>query len=279
MARGQRTNLASLASAVGDHSPVDRTVPPVSRHVAPLTELAPNPRNPRDGLGDLSDLASIVEMQLQPAVVVSRTAYLRLYPDDEVAARWVVVNGCRRLAAARKYGRDDLEIVVKEELARDRVTLLTAAISENVDRVDFDVIEEARAVEALVQECGTAYQAAERLHKTESWVSHRRALLNLVPELQAKLRAGELAVRYARSLARVPSEQQVAAWQAAHDRGDPTPDHRRRDTTASTAVRPVTVALRGFDDDPRRLAAALHSYLGPQRVQRLLTELDVVAQG
>ena len=57
------------------------------------------------------------------------------------------------------------------------ITLISASIGENVDRQDFDVIEEAKAVEALVTECGRADEAAKRLHKTEGWVSQRRALL------------------------------------------------------------------------------------------------------
>ena len=279
MARGQRTNLASLAAAVGDHSPVEHTLAPRGQVSAPLSELTPNPRNPRDDLSNLDDLASIAEMQLQPAVVVSRGAYLRLYPEDTITARWVVVNGCRRLAAARKYGRADLEIVVKDEIARDRATLITAAISENIDRVDFDVIEEARAVEALVAECGRADEAARRLRKTEGWVSQRRALLKLAPQLQAALRAGELAIRVARTLARVPLEQQVAAWQAALDKEaagqEDTPDGRpdaKNNGQPRTAI--VTKALRQFDARPHLLAEALRTYLGGDGVKRLMVTLE-----
>ncbi|KAA1244115.1 peptide transporter, partial [Mycobacterium simiae] len=227
--RGKRTSLAALAGDVGDNSPVDR--PPADAgpaRSAALTELTANPRNPREDLGDLTDLASIADMQLQPAVVVTAAAYRALYPDDDIATRYVVVNGCRRLAAAQKYGRADLDIVVNDAIARDRVTLISAAITENVDRQDFDVIEEARAVEALVAECGRADLAGQRLHRTEGWVSQRRALLKLAPELQTALRRGELAIREARSLARVPLEQQVARWRAAQDKqsGDnpPPPD-------------------------------------------------------
>ena len=66
-------------------------------------------------------------MQLQPAVVVTADAYLALYPDDAIATRYVVINGCRRLAAAHKYGRSDLAIVVNDDIARDRITLISAA--------------------------------------------------------------------------------------------------------------------------------------------------------
>lgn len=277
MARGGRTSLASLASEVGDKSPVDQIAAVPSR-TAPLTDLTPNPRNPRDDLGDLSDLESIADMQLQPAVVVTKAAYLTLYPEDRIATRLVVINGCRRLAAAHKYGRTDLDIVVNDAIARDRVTLISASIAENVDRQDFDVIEEAKAVASLVKECGTAADAANRLRKTEAWVSQRRSLLMLAPELQRALRRGELAIREARQLARVPLEQQVARWQAALDKKS---DDRQENSTANkrpaSPSRVIASALKEFDSKPQLLADALRSHLGPDGVKMLLATLAAEA--
>ena len=277
MARGGRTSLASLASEVGDKSPVDQIAAVPSR-TAPLTDLTPNPRNPRDDLGDLSDLESIADMQLQPAVVVTKAAYLTLYPEDRIATRLVVINGCRRLAAAHKYGRTDLDIVVNDAIARDRVTLISASIAENVDRQDFDVIEEAKAVASLVKECGTAADAANRLRKTEAWVSQRRSLLMLAPELQRALRRGELAIREARQLARVPLEQQVARWQAALDKKS---DDRQENSTANkrpaSPSRVIASALKEFDAKPQLLADALRSHLGPDGVKTLLATLAAEA--
>jgi ParB family chromosome partitioning protein len=284
MARGQRTNLADLAAAVGDKSPVEhattRTDVAPSRSAA-LHDLTPNPRNPRDDVGNLEDLASIADMQLQPAVVVTAQAYRQLYPDDTIPTRYVVVNGCRRLAAAHKFGRTDLEIVVNDNVARDRVTLISASIAENVDRQDFDVIEEARAVEALVQECGQADEAAERLHKTKGWVSQRRALLGLAPELQAALRRGELALREARSLARVPVWEQVSRWQATLDKKDNKADAGNDSPAENRPMAPsrvVAKALREFDHNPEGLADALHGYLGSAGLHRLLVLLTQRAE-
>jgi ParB family chromosome partitioning protein len=271
--RGKRTNLADLAGAVGDHSPVEAmTTAPAPRAVA-LAELTPNPRNPRDDLGDLTDLESIADLQLQPATVVSKAAYLALYPEDVITTRYVVVNGCRRLAAAHKYGRVDLAIVVNDEVARDRVTLISAAIAENVDRQDFDVIEEAKAVDALVAECGSAVQAARRLRKTEAWVSQRRALLHLDPELQAALRRGELAIREARQLARVPRAEQVARWSAAQDRAQNTGERTPPADRKPPRSRVIATALAAFDTDPAPLVAALHDFLGDAGVARLRVAL------
>lgn len=272
MARGHRTSLASLANAVGEHSPVDRPAAAPS-NTATLADLTANPRNPRDDVGDLADLASIADMQLQPAVVVTKSAYLKLYPQDEITTRFVVVNGCRRLAAAHKYGRPDLSIVVNDEIARDRITLISASIAENVDRRDFDVIEEAKAVEALVQECGRADEAATRLRRTEAWVSQRRALLKLAPELQTALRRGELAIREARNLARVPLEQQVARWQAALAKQDDSANGRPSGPRPPSPSRIFAKALSEFTSRPHLLADALRSQLGPDGVQTLLAVL------
>ena len=273
MARGQRTNLASLANSVGDYSPVEQTAAMPSR-TAPLTDLTPNPRNPREDLGDLSGLESIADIQLQPATVVTRAAYLTLYPQDSITTRFVVINGCRRLAAAHKYGRADLAIVVNDEIARDRVTLISASIAENVDRQDFDVIEEAKAVESLVQECGNAVDAANRLRKTPAWVSQRRALLALAPELQTALRRGELAIREARSLARVPLEQQVVRWRAAQDRkNDGGERNGAPDKRSPSPSRIIATALSEFHSKPQLLADALRVHLGPDGVKTLLAVL------
>ena len=148
---------------------------------------------------------------------------------------------------------------------------------ENVDRQDFDVIEEARAVEALVSECGTAEEAAKRLHRTGGWVSQRRALLTLAPQLQTALRGGELAIREARQLARIPLEEQVARWQAALNRKD-AGEQPRPDTKPTAPSRILVKALREFDMNPQALAEALHGYLGDRGTQRLATLLADRAQ-
>ncbi|QYA99656.1 ParB/RepB/Spo0J family partition protein (plasmid) [Rhodococcus sp. USK10] len=283
MARGTRTNLATLAGVVGDNSPVDRPAVGETPTNVPLSELAPNPRNPRDDLGDLSDLVSITGTQLQPALVVTRDAYLKLYPEDETRiglARWVVINGCRRLAAADNFGRPNLDIVVKDVVAKDRETMLAAAVIENVGRRDFDVIEEAKAVELLINECGTVDKAALKLNKSKAWISYRRSLLNLAPELQTALRKGEIAVRTARSLAQVPPEAQVQAWAAEQQREhkkpelDPTPDpENRMPTRTPVTAAKVTRTFRRLEADPATLADALVDYLDADGLRTLIQAL------
>ncbi|TXH13611.1 MAG: peptide transporter [Gammaproteobacteria bacterium] len=285
--KGGVRSFNSLLDAVGDKSSVDGTASDgapqpksaLTRSV-PLRDLVGNPKNPRDSVGDLDELASIVEFQLQPAVVVTRAAYENLYPDVKISARWVVILGNRRLAAAHKFGRPELDIVIKDELARDRGTLLSAIIAENVDREGFDVIEEAKAVESLVDEFGSADAAAAHLHKSKTWVSHRRALLKLAPEIQEATRRGDLAIREARSLAQVPLEQQVARWNRRNvDGGEEsrgsseTGEERERSAggPAAPPLRTVTKAIRNFDSEPHALALALRDQLGESGVKTLMS--------
>lgn len=286
MARGGVKGFGDLVGAVGDESAVDGrgqtavVVPrPTLARTAALKDLSSNPRNPREFVGGLDDLASIADFQLQPVVVVTRSAFCKLYPDAEISTKWVVVLGNRRLAAARQFGRPELDIIVRDDLAKDRATLLTAAIAENVDRAGFDVIEEARAVESLVRELQSADAAAAKLNKSKTWVSHRRALLKLAPELLEATRRGDLAIREARSLARVPLEEQVARWNAACDRrsgsdgglGEGKPAKPRGDERGETnGTRLVTRALKRFDSEPGELASALHSHLGEDGARALV---------
>ncbi|MEU6926027.1 ParB/RepB/Spo0J family partition protein [Streptomyces sp. NPDC086796] len=210
---GRRVNLATI-----DDRPV-AVAADTSAGVS-LALLAANPRNPREDLGDLEDLKSITKRQLQPCLVVTAKGYLALWPEDAERvgnARYVVVSGCRRLAAARKYGRTELLIVHDETVAASRGELLGAAVEENIGRQDFDIIEEARAVEAVVAEYPSTREAAKARGWTHGWVSQRRALLKLTPEMQSMLRAGDLAVRDARRLARVPAADQVSTWRAEQD--------------------------------------------------------------
>ena len=215
-------------------------------------------------------------MQLQPAVVVTTEAYLQLYPDDTITTRYVVINGCRRLAAAHKYGRTDLEIVVNDEIARDRITLISASIAENVDRQDFDVIEEAKAVERSSGSAAAPTRPPNGCTRRKAWVSQRRALLELAPELQTALaprRTGD-----PRGARPGPGAAGAAGRPLAGGARQAGQEGRRRGGRLDREIGRSPVAHRGegvarFRSKPELLADALHSYLGADGVQRLMALL------
>src|SRR5512135_1773481 len=216
---GRRINLAQLASQPVLDAPVPQlvTAPAVRMAQVPLHAVAANPVNPREGIGDLSDLESMRSVgQLQPCAVVTRAAFLAVYPEHSGqlgSADYVVVAGSRRRLAAEKYGLTTLDIVIRDVLAADRATFYAASVSENIDRRNFDPLEEARAVERLAQECGSGTKAGDILGKSKGWVSQRLSLLKLSPDMQALLRAGDLPIRDARRLAALPETEQMSTWE------------------------------------------------------------------
>ena len=143
-AAGRRTSLASLAGAKVDNVPGQSDPLLLS---LPLDKLVPTRFNPRRRFGTEEELREfghkLAKAQLQPAVVVSRTAYLKLWPGEAEHvedAAYVIANGERRWRASRLAGRPVLEVVHKEDVAASRATFLDAVQSENNDRQDLDPI-------------------------------------------------------------------------------------------------------------------------------------------
>lgn len=293
--RGGRIDLASLAGTVGEYSSVDRAPTPTSMSSTrtdtyidgeliadvPLAELVGNPRNPRRRMGDLSDLSTIAERQLQPGVVVTKATWLTIFPADAKlvgVARYIVVNGNRRLAASQKFGRTGMDVIVRDSIATSSESILEAAIIENIGRRDFDVLEEAEAVEALVAECGSADAAAERLGRSKGWVSQRRALLKLTPELQEKLRAGEIAIRLARSLAQVPFEGQVKAWRVAQERAEKQSAEKVADDVDAAAESTESVVAAATVKAVRSLRSLRKQGVHPKLLAGALREIYTVEE-
>lgn len=295
---GKRVSFAELGGSIGSNSPIDGSKGPAAVRTSPkpavvkqgddgvflenvpVENLAGNPRNPRDHLKNLDDLSTIVDQQLQPGSAVTRAAWLAIYPGDDTEigeAEYVVVNGNRRLAAAREFGRPGLDVVIRDSLAVSEASIMTAAVLENLAREDLDVIEEANAVELLVKSLPSAAAAAKMLGRTPGWVSQRRALLELSPEMQEKLRAGELGIREARSLVKVPVEEQVEAWLAEQERKDLPPedpasetkpdpkdqDDQDSDAEELTPVDKIVKALKAQKADPETAVAALEEWFDP----------------
>jgi ParB family transcriptional regulator, chromosome partitioning protein len=195
---------------------------------ARLADLAHNPFNPRQELGDLQETAdSLLERgQIQPVTVVTRQAFLGAHPgqDDHLGtARYVVIDGNRRLAAARLAGLDDLRIDVNDALAASAADIIESALVANIHREALTPLEEAEALATLLKVHGSQRQVARRVGKTHVWVSQRLALRDLTPELKDALRHGDITVEDARQVARLPQGEQAADAAARKERREHTP--------------------------------------------------------
>jgi ParB family transcriptional regulator, chromosome partitioning protein len=219
MAGARRRSLADLAS--DEVEDVPGASEPLLTHI-PVDQIAPTPVNTREDFDGLAELGESIRVrQLQPIVVVPVRRYLALFPEHTKqigAAAYVLANGQRRWMGVREVELPTIHALIREDskIVGSRADFLDAVFSENIDRQDFNPIEEARAVAAMVAECGTAELAAERWRKTPGWISQRRALLKLTPELQALVVSGELPAWIGRSkrLAGLPPQEQAAEWEA-----------------------------------------------------------------
>ncbi len=213
LARSTRGQL--IAAATGEAQ--DETVTALS-----LDRISPNPDNPRDTLGDIEGLSSsLAEIGLVQAITVATVeAYLKERPgrEDELAAgaQYVVIDGHRRLAAAREAGIETVRITVNDALAATDEKLLEAAFVANAQRENLTDLEEAHALNQLVKLYGSQHKAAKRLGVTQPYISQRLSLLALAPDLQADLEAGRRKVEHVRGLAKLtPEEQRTTADERA----------------------------------------------------------------
>jgi ParB family transcriptional regulator, chromosome partitioning protein len=264
-----RTNLASLFGEDPGHNPViGVSAPPGShnrvigkRHRAPLEHLAFNPDNPRESLETDPEIRELAESlrqvgQLQPAVAVTAPVYLKHFPQHAATigdARWVVINGNRRLAAAAAAELPALEITVRDDLADGDGLIDEAVMIENVHRKRLDPIREARFIQRMIERHGSQAKVAERIGKTQAFVSQRLALLSLPVEVQTKVSAGELRVKEARRLA-------VRGGESVHDR---SVSRQRPAVIPVGAVPEIATALRAHlsQDDLAALVELLRSGL------------------
>src|SRR5213595_3131604 len=141
---------------------------PVGRLVA-IDRIDPNPEQPRQVMGDLSELmASIAEKGIiEPLVVRQR------------GSRFQIIAGERRYQAAVQVGLRELPVVIRHV---DDTEMLELALIENLQRKDLTPFEESEALQGLAGQCGYTHEdLARRLGKSRTSVTESLAL-NAMPE-------------------------------------------------------------------------------------------------
>lgn len=88
--------------------------------------------------------------------------------------------------------------------------LLEAAFVANYHRDDMTDIEEAHALQQLVDYYGSQTKAARRVGLPQATISSKLSLLKLTPELQKDLMTGTRRVEHVRNLGKVPPDEQKA---------------------------------------------------------------------
>jgi ParB family transcriptional regulator, chromosome partitioning protein len=162
--------VEALAASAG--TPIGRLVP--------IDQVDPNPNQPRQVMGDLSELmASIAEKGiLEPLVVRQR------------GDRFQIVAGERRYQAAVQIGLRDLPVVIRDV---DETGMLELALIENLQRKDLTPFEEAEALHGLAERCGYTHEdLARRLGKSRSSITESLALIGMPEDIRNLCRLADI---------------------------------------------------------------------------------------
>ncbi|MGW2086272.1 ParB/RepB/Spo0J family partition protein [Streptomyces sp. NPDC001880] len=241
-------SFARYAGQGDDPTPATGTEAQTASPRLAVTRLAHNPFNPRVELKAVEDMADSLTARgvIQPLAVVTRAAFLSAHPghDTELgSATHVVVDGNRRLAGANMAGLDDVPVHVDNSLAESADTLLETALTAAVQHENLEPLDEARALERLVEVHGSQRAVARALGKSSPWVTQRLALLKLTPDLQQAVENKSLPVEVARNVGQLPPQQQ----QRAADEALTARAERKRRPRGRVANAVSTSATGGVD--------------------------------
>lgn len=167
--------------------------------VVPLASIRPNPHQPRKQFSDeeLQELAaSIAQVGLihPPAV------------QECPEGGYVLIAGERRVRASELAGLESIPVIVH---GADAVFSAQAALIENIQRVDLNPMEVARAIRELMEQHGYNQETlAQILGKKRSTVANYLRLLSLPKSIQASTSSGAITMGHAKAILALEEESQ-----------------------------------------------------------------------
>ena len=170
----------------------------------PIYKVEPNPDQPRQDF-DEEELQALADSITVHGIIQPLT--VREMPNGY----YQIIAGERRWRAARMANLSDVPAVIIEA---DDKKAMELALIENLQRQDLNPLEEALGYQTLMNEYGlTQEEAAGRVGKSRPAVANALRLLGLCPEVQERVRKGELSAGHARAILQLKSEkkQQEAA--------------------------------------------------------------------
>lgn len=134
--------------------------------------IDPHPDNPRKNIGDVTDLAASIKTNglLTPLSVVPN------------GSRYRVIAGHRRLAACKQAGIGAVPCFV---LQLDPLQQLEAMVTENCQREQLTVLEEADAIQCMLDLGATIANVAYRLGRSGKYVRDRAKAASIKTEVRA----------------------------------------------------------------------------------------------
>jgi ParB family chromosome partitioning protein len=210
--------VETLAASAG--APVGRMVP--------IDQIDPNPDQPRQAMGDLSELiASIAEKGIIEPIILRQRG-----------SRYQIIAGERRYQAAIQAGLLELPGVIRDV---DDTEMLEIALVENIQRKDLTPFEESEALHSLAHRCGYTHEdLARRLGKSRTSVTESLALHNMPAEVRKVCRLADINNKsLLLQIARQGDQQKMLALiEKIANQGGATREQLRKETQKPKAGRP-----------------------------------------
>jgi ParB family transcriptional regulator, chromosome partitioning protein len=210
--------VETLAASAG--APIGRLIP--------IDQIDPNPDQPRQVMGDLSELmASIAEKGiLEPLVVRQR------------GERFQIIAGERRYQAAIQVGLRDLPVVIRDV---DDGEMLELALIENLQRKDLTPFEEAEGLQGLADRCGYTHEdLARRLGKSRTSITESLALTHMPEDIRRLCRLADISTKslLLQIVRQDTPEKMIALLEKIASQGGTTRQQLREATAKPKAGRP-----------------------------------------
>jgi ParB family chromosome partitioning protein len=146
----------------------------------PIEDIEPNPDQPRQALGDLSELTASIREKgiLEPLLV------------RQVGGRFEIIAGERRYRAAVEAGLGELPCVIREASDSEMMEL---ALVENLQRKDLTPFEEADGLRVLAEKYAYTHEAmAEKVGKSRSSITETLSLASMPEDVRQLCRLADI---------------------------------------------------------------------------------------
>ena len=232
LGRGLEALLGPKAAADASVLQATATDPPRSLS---LDALAPGKYQPRKRMdeGKLAELAESIKAQgvIQPIVV-------RRIARERGGKTYEIIAGERRWRASQLAGLTEIPVVIREV---DDRTVVAMALIENIQREDLNPLEEAQALQRLIDEFDLTHaQAADAVGRSRAAVSNLLRLLELPADIRVLVETGALEMGHARALLTLAPAAAIALARQAAQNGWSVREVEHRVQLLSSGKLPAT---------------------------------------
>jgi ParB family chromosome partitioning protein len=262
LGRGLEALLGPKAAA---EAPALEATPGDALRTLPIDALTPGKFQPRRTMDQakLVELSESIKAQgvIQPIVV------------REMGSRsYEIIAGERRWRASQLAGLAEVPVVIREV---DDRTVVAMALIENIQREDLNPLEEALALQRLIDEFDLTHaQAADAVGRSRAAVSNLLRLLELPVDIRVLVETRALEMGHARALLTLAPQAAIALARQAAEHGWSVREveHRAQQLAAGKVATSGTGKAKPAKGKPQADIAALERELS----ESLSTQVSVL---